>query len=90
MRILIPPISCLHKQPLRFGSFSLGIIFFALDVYLTRRNAHKNTFSESSASNLPPSKQQLKNEKCHKLVSGKIATLAITTPLIISPSILLT
>jgi len=21
------PISCLHKQPLRFGSFSLGIFF---------------------------------------------------------------
>jgi hypothetical protein len=34
----MPSMGCLHNQIPRFGSFSLGIFLFALDVYLTRRN----------------------------------------------------
>ena len=34
----MPPMGCLCNQTLRFDSFSLGILLFALDVYMTRRN----------------------------------------------------
>ena len=37
MWILIAPLGCLRKQTRFFGSSSLMIFFFALDVYMTRR-----------------------------------------------------